>query len=562
VQIRALGLSALSGADGRFTFDGVPTVSPYLKFDVLVTAIGYGTWAERNVVLRPGGVELLVDLGLADQSATYVPIEEQAPVLTAAARTQAGQVPASVAPAAAAPRLTQSACSGYYSDTVAPSLIRVYRVNLGVVQLYDFRFYVAHVLPNEWIPSWNAEALRSGAIAVKEYGWYWVNHWRGGSAGGSCYDVDDSTNYQSFNPNVSSPTTSAAVSVTWAEIMQKGGAVLETSYRAGSAVCARTDGSSMSQNGSQQCASQGLDHRAILTTFYDLVTFMDIPIPATAITGSGTAYVFWKGIDGNLWQAQGSGNGYLGAGTSLGFGTLGSEPTAGVDAQGNTYVYWEGGNMDLFEAYWNGAQWVGPYNFGMGPLGSAPTVAITASGGAYVFWRGTDGNLYEAQGDARHDATHHLYGPYNRNMGVLGSAPAVGLDSSSNTYIYWEGGNQGLWEAYWDGAFEGPFNIGMGPIGSPPGVAVNGSGQAFVFWRGGNDPNLWEAQGNARYLSYGVLAGPYNRLSPPLYSGPTLGLNSQSYTYTYWEGQGLDLIELYYNGGFVGPVQAGPGPLT
>jgi hypothetical protein len=41
-------------------------------------------------------------------------------------------------------------------------------------------------------------------------------------------------------------------------------------------------------------------------------------------------------------------------------GTLGSAPAAGMDSSGATYVYWKGTNGDLWEAYWNGSAWVGP----------------------------------------------------------------------------------------------------------------------------------------------------------------------------------------------------------
>ncbi len=106
--------------------------------------------------------------------------------------------------------------------------------------------------------------------------------------------------------------------------------------------------------------------------------------PAVAITGGAgvtgggpTAYVFWKGQNGDLWQAQGPANGSLSGPTDRGMGTLGSAPAAGVDVNGYTYVYWEGSSpQDLFEAYWNGSAWTGPYNRGEGPLGSQPTVAI------------------------------------------------------------------------------------------------------------------------------------------------------------------------------------------
>jgi hypothetical protein len=91
--------------------------------------------------------------------------------------------------------------------------------------------------------------------------------------------------------------------------------------------------------------------------------------PTVAITGGGTAYVFWKGTNGNLYEAQGPATGALSGPVDLGMGTLGSAPTAGVNSSGATYVYWEGTDGNLWEGYWNGSAWVGPYSRGMGPLG-------------------------------------------------------------------------------------------------------------------------------------------------------------------------------------------------
>jgi hypothetical protein len=182
--------------------------------------------------------------------------------------------------------------------------------------------------------------------------------------------------------------------------------------------------------------------------------------PAVAITGSGTADVFWKGIYGGLEQAIGSATGAL-TEYNLGDGPLGSAPAAGVDSSGNAYVYWDGANQDLYETYWNGSAWVGPYNRGLGSLASPPAVTITGSGTADVFWESTSGNLEQALGPATGALTL-----YNRGDGPLGSAPAAGVDSSGNAYVYWEGTNQDLYETYWNGsAWVGPDDRGLGPLG-------------------------------------------------------------------------------------------------
>jgi Lysozyme like domain len=179
-----------------------------------------------------------------------------------------------------------------------------------------------------------------------------------------------------------------------------------------------------------------------------------------------------------------------------------------------------------------------------------------AMAAAYAFWSGTgsSADLEEAQGAA----VSSLSGPFNRGMGPLGSAPAVGVDGNGHTYVYWKGTDGDLWEGYWNGSdWVGPFNRGMGTLGSQPSVAVTQSGTAFVFWKGTNG-DLYEAQGPAD----GALSGPFDRGMGPLGSAPAAGVDGNGHTYVYWEGSDGDLWEGYWNGsGWVGPFDRGMGPL-
>jgi hypothetical protein len=200
------------------------------------------------------------------------------------------------------------------------------------------------------------------------------------------------------------------------------------------------------------------------------------PMPNSAI-----ADVFWKGAtedhgeDHGLFQALGPADKTLSGPNALGYGPLGSAPSAGVDGAGNAYVYWRGANKDLYEAYWDGSGWVGPVNRGMGPMGSQPGVAISSNGTAYVFWEGATANhgLFEATGPA--DGA--LYGPIPLGYGPLGSAPSAGVDSNGNVYVFWEGAtaDHGLFEAYYNGSAwsKNPIDQRMGPLGSQPTVAIH-----------------------------------------------------------------------------------------
>jgi hypothetical protein len=52
-----------------------------------------------------------------------------------------------------------------------------------------------------------------------------------------------------------------------------------------------------------------------------------------------------------------------------GMGPLGSEPAAGIDGTGSTSAFWKGRDGNLWEAFWNGSAWVGPGRVAVGALG-------------------------------------------------------------------------------------------------------------------------------------------------------------------------------------------------
>lgn len=270
--------------------------------------------------------------------------------------------------------------------------------------------------------------------------------------------------------------------------------------------------------------------------------------PGVAISSDGSAFVFWKGADNNLYEALGDANGILSGPLYLGMGPLGSAPSAGVDQNGNIYVYWEGSDRNLWEAYWNGSAWIGPLYRGMGPLNSPPSVAITPTGFAYVFWKGADNNLYEALGQATGGLSLQAHG-----MGPLGSGPSVGVDGNGAPYVYWKGADNNLWEGYWNGSsWVGPVNRGMGPLGSAPTVTITRNGAAYIFWKG-TEGSLWQGLGPAT----GNLSLAWRGMGP-LGSAPSAGVDGNGATYVYWQGMDRNLWEGYWNGAmWVGPANRG-----
>ena len=177
-------------------------------------------------------------------------------------------------------------CGSYASETVAPTTIRVYRTATGAVEVVDFRAYVKNVLSREWISSWTTESLRSGALAVKNYAWYQVIHWRGyENAAGACFDVFDSTRDQHYDP--SRPTyasMAAAVDATWNTLAHKNGRIFATYYNAGQAYesCgARANGWQMFQWGTQACGLDGKSAAQIMGIYYSGVTVSAAPPAST-----------------------------------------------------------------------------------------------------------------------------------------------------------------------------------------------------------------------------------------------------------------------------------------
>lgn len=185
-------------------------------------------------------------------------------------------------------------CGTYRSETVPPSTIRVFRTATGAVDTVDFRAYAKNVLSREWISTWTTESLRAGALAVKQYAWYQVVHWRGyTNAAGECFDVFDSTRDQHYDP--AKPThapMAAAVDATWGTLATKAGRLFPTYYNAGQAfeACgARANGWQMFQWGSQACGLDGRSAAEILAIYYAGVTVAAAPAPAPPPSATPTA---------------------------------------------------------------------------------------------------------------------------------------------------------------------------------------------------------------------------------------------------------------------------------
>jgi hypothetical protein len=182
-----------------------------------------------------------------------------------------------------------SQCTGWTSTRVPPTAIRVLRTSgsaAGSIQTVDFKKYVEVVEQAEWPSSWPAEALKVGAVVVKQYAWYYAMNYRGGTGSGGCYDVVDNTNDQLYQPETRVPAASeiAAAEATWTESLTKGGAFMPTGYRSGtSTTCgADVDGSHAFQHSVFGCAAAGMTVDQILHLYFDPVVIWSAPPKPTA----------------------------------------------------------------------------------------------------------------------------------------------------------------------------------------------------------------------------------------------------------------------------------------
>jgi hypothetical protein len=165
------------------------------------------------------------------------------------------------------------------------------------VETVDFRTYCVRVLSHEWAPpaAFSDEALRVGAMAVKEYAWYWATHptkLPDVAAWGA--NVDDTTNYQVYEDWDYGQRYWDAVDSTWDTAMTRDGQIFEASYYAGDYSGAPTDGDHLTQWGSQYWAARGMSASWILDYYYPGAQFVVVAGGDVATSGTSAP---WTGPD-------------------------------------------------------------------------------------------------------------------------------------------------------------------------------------------------------------------------------------------------------------------------
>jgi hypothetical protein len=257
VSLPALGLFGTTDAAGAFAWQAVPLPAPVVTVTLAISAAGFGVWSIHDVRLFADDTLLLSpQLGLQPITIT-VPAARSTAEDWVTLAGDAGLDESFSLHNVQLPATIRVRVTGYpHCDTSRPY----------TVQVIDFREYVKHVLPSEWIASWQRESLRSGAMAVKMYAWYWIA--RGGKWNNA--DVYDSTCDQVYNPAVAYASTNAAVDHTWNWRLTRAGQIFQTSYRAHYHQClgAGLAGRCLGQWDSKAMADGGSLWPAILAHFY------------------------------------------------------------------------------------------------------------------------------------------------------------------------------------------------------------------------------------------------------------------------------------------------------
>jgi hypothetical protein len=207
-------------------------------------------------------------------------------------------------PSGAGPTLAGSTCTGWTSTLVPPTTIRVYRSALRRTVKVPFRSYVETVMASEWGPSNPPAALQAGALAVKQYGWYYAGVWRGGKdAAGACFDVRDSGIDQVYNPSRAPAAAHlAAIAATWPLSLRRSGSFFPTGYWAGSSACgAAAWNGRLLQHDAADCARRlGETSEQILRRFYGTIEWVWPGIGDMTGDGHGDVATVQSATDGTV----------------------------------------------------------------------------------------------------------------------------------------------------------------------------------------------------------------------------------------------------------------------
>ena len=156
---------------------------------------------------------------------------------------------------------------------------------LNVLLLRFETEYLPDALPNEWICSWTPASVKAGAIAVRTYAWWRVEHPRA-----AAFDLWGTSNDQNYRSGSAHPTCDARIEVTAGTRVEFGGKRIFAAYRAETGSPTQDGGKpylvpvsdphaaigsigpGTCQRGSQEYGSAGMSSGSILRQYYSGVT--------------------------------------------------------------------------------------------------------------------------------------------------------------------------------------------------------------------------------------------------------------------------------------------------
>lgn len=224
ISVDPLGLILHTDGDGRFSALGITLDEGSAAVTITASKAGYADWQFQDIQLRADDTLILnIKLGSepvvmqlppprVESPGSYRRAELEAALESFGAEALPGSIPETIT-------------VRVYGEPYSPCILNRTGYETQVV---NFKEYVKHVLPNEWVYNWPGEALRAGAMAVKMYGWFWIDY-------PGSWDVRDDVCDQVYNPNFEYESTNKAVDFTWNWLMSRNDSLILPHYLDGSA---------------------------------------------------------------------------------------------------------------------------------------------------------------------------------------------------------------------------------------------------------------------------------------------------------------------------------------
>lgn len=235
VTIPELKISTRSDKDGNFAFGPIQIgTSPGAELDVTLEAQvpGYGKHTMINVgVFSQDTATVLLTLKKRTAATRWFGLagkkdhdnNGRAPLLMSNFSAPAGSLffgPLTfTASTTSPPPYIRVAIFPLNSDGTAATTTPIRRDSV------DFAFYMKHVLGNEWgtDSTWKPASLKAGAMAVKNYGWWFVINPKY-----TYSDIDNSQSSQVYNPYISYSSTDQAIDTMSSTGWYQNGAIFES----------------------------------------------------------------------------------------------------------------------------------------------------------------------------------------------------------------------------------------------------------------------------------------------------------------------------------------------